>query len=290
MPDFKQLEKIKKIAIKAIFSDDFLVDRLVLKGGNCIDLAYKLSNRSSIDIDFSMETDFSQDELNEFTDMLQKKFPQYFNEGGYYPFDIKITNRPKLNPKDHKWGGYQLTFKVISHKKYQEFNGGLNQIRKNAIALGKGDSRAFKIDISKFEYCQNKQSFDLDGVMIYIYSPTMTVFEKLRAICQKMAEYEYNPTRKDEPRARDFYDIYIVNEELAKINFKDSENREIITEIFKAKSVPLEFLSKVKEKREVHRDDFISVKATISIASMDYDFYFDYVLALIDELEGFWVI
>jgi predicted nucleotidyltransferase component of viral defense system len=37
---------------------------LVLKGGNAIDIAYDLSNRGSIDIDFSMDRDFTAAELN----------------------------------------------------------------------------------------------------------------------------------------------------------------------------------------------------------------------------------
>lgn len=36
--------------------DDLLMQGLVLKGGNALQLAYDITNRGSIDIDFSMET------------------------------------------------------------------------------------------------------------------------------------------------------------------------------------------------------------------------------------------
>ncbi len=39
---------------------------LVLKGGNALDLVYDISNRGSIDIDFSMESDFTEKEKKSF--------------------------------------------------------------------------------------------------------------------------------------------------------------------------------------------------------------------------------
>mgnify|MGYP001131491490 CR=1 FL=1 len=52
------LKQIKKYAIIAMFSDDDLMDMLVLKGGNVLDLIYGVAARSSIDIYLSMETEF----------------------------------------------------------------------------------------------------------------------------------------------------------------------------------------------------------------------------------------
>ncbi|OGI04842.1 MAG: hypothetical protein A2Y25_04235 [Candidatus Melainabacteria bacterium GWF2_37_15] len=282
------LEKIKKLSIRSLFSDDVLMERLVLKGGNCIDLAYKLSTRSSLDLDFSMETDFTQEEIDTFTDRIEFQFNNYFPQENLRTFDIKFSSRPMKPDKYNDWGGYRVTFKVIPVEKYQELQENKDKCRKQSLTLGKNDSKEFSIDISKFEYCQGKQSFDLDGVNIYIYSPLMTVFEKLRAICQKMKEYDLNSARKDQARSRDFYDIFIVNEELAQINFKDSQNRELLKEIFQIKKVPLHLLEIIKDKREVHRLDFESVKATITHTAESFDFYFDYVLEKVDELERFW--
>ncbi|GAH31066.1 unnamed protein product, partial [marine sediment metagenome] len=54
--DIKLLDKIKKISIIALVSDDDLMDKLVLKGGNAINLIFNLSSRASIDIEFKLIT------------------------------------------------------------------------------------------------------------------------------------------------------------------------------------------------------------------------------------------
>ncbi|HET6251016.1 MAG TPA: hypothetical protein VFE47_25225 [Tepidisphaeraceae bacterium] len=43
--DIERQQLIKKLVIIAMFSDDDLMDRLVLKGGNAIDLLYRVSAR-----------------------------------------------------------------------------------------------------------------------------------------------------------------------------------------------------------------------------------------------------
>ncbi len=53
------LERIKKLVVIAMFSDDELMERLVLKGGNALDLIHRISTRASLDLDFSMERDFA---------------------------------------------------------------------------------------------------------------------------------------------------------------------------------------------------------------------------------------
>ena len=44
--DQKSFEKIKKITLKAMYSDDDLMETLVLKGGNAIDLIYGVSSEA----------------------------------------------------------------------------------------------------------------------------------------------------------------------------------------------------------------------------------------------------
>jgi hypothetical protein len=41
------LEKIKRLTVVSMFSDDELEDDLVLKGGNAMDLVHRLSSRAS---------------------------------------------------------------------------------------------------------------------------------------------------------------------------------------------------------------------------------------------------
>jgi predicted nucleotidyltransferase component of viral defense system len=57
------LEKLKKLTIIAMVSDDYLMEKLVLKGGNALDIFYGISPRASLDLDFSMPDDFKDDEL-----------------------------------------------------------------------------------------------------------------------------------------------------------------------------------------------------------------------------------
>jgi predicted nucleotidyltransferase component of viral defense system len=49
---------VRRVVITAMFSDDLLSAHLVLKGGNALNLVYGLSNRTSLDLDFSMDSDF----------------------------------------------------------------------------------------------------------------------------------------------------------------------------------------------------------------------------------------
>jgi len=56
--DLKLLETIKITAIQALVSDDDLMDRLILKGGNALDLVHKIAERASFDLDFSMKGSF----------------------------------------------------------------------------------------------------------------------------------------------------------------------------------------------------------------------------------------
>lgn len=58
-----KLKEIRKLVIISLFSDDDLMDIFVLKGGNALDIAHDINSRASVDIDISIESDFSQDEL-----------------------------------------------------------------------------------------------------------------------------------------------------------------------------------------------------------------------------------
>jgi predicted nucleotidyltransferase component of viral defense system len=57
------LLEIRKTIITAVESDDMLVDRLVLKGGNALEIVHRIGNRASLDLDYSMEGDFDNPEI-----------------------------------------------------------------------------------------------------------------------------------------------------------------------------------------------------------------------------------
>lgn len=59
----ERIQRIKRLVVIAMFSDDELMERFVLKGGNAIDLAYQLGWRASVDIDLSMADDFRPEDI-----------------------------------------------------------------------------------------------------------------------------------------------------------------------------------------------------------------------------------
>ena len=52
------LEEVRRRVLIAIFSDDVLMDELVLKGGNALALIYKIGLRASVDLDFYLQKAF----------------------------------------------------------------------------------------------------------------------------------------------------------------------------------------------------------------------------------------
>ncbi len=167
------------------------MDTLVLKGGNALDIIYKIASRSSIDLDFSMEQDFDCHET--FFNRIKNSLEQSFCENGYHVFDLTITTRPRESKPDMPdfWGGYDVNFKIIDHITFEGMQESLDDLRRNATVVGMGNKKKFSIQISKREYCNHKREFDLEGYTIFVYSPEMIVFEKLRSICQQMKEYKY---------------------------------------------------------------------------------------------------
>ena len=209
--DFEKIDQIKRLVIIALFSDDYLMDNLVLKGGNAIDLIYKISSRSSFDLDFSISGQFGKNQIYEIEQRIENTLKETFKESGYKVFDLNFKEKPKNLPESlvDFWGGYSLDFKFIENDKFEKFKNNLEALRRNAITLG--SSTKCEIDISKFEYCDSKQSKDLEGYTIYVYSPDMIVFEKLRSICQQMPEYKsIVPSTHTKARAKDFFDIYTI--------------------------------------------------------------------------------
>jgi len=277
-----QLERIKKLSIIAMFSDDDLMDILVLKGGNAIDIVYGIASRSSLDLDFSIATEFNQVEISSIKSKFEKALNRVFDEAGYRVFDIKFGERPEDSGPDvpHFWGGYRLEFKLIEKTKYAELENDVQRLRLSSVDVGPGTRKTYRIEISKWEFCNRKHAAKLDDYTVYVYTPTMIVFEKLRAICQQMPEYSIFLGKSYETaRARDFFDIHTVVEHF-NINLTTSENLNLLKNIFKAKEVPVNLIGNIKEFREYHRPDFIAVENTVkrNIRIKDFDYYFDYVL------------
>lgn len=283
-----RLEEIRKIGIIAMFSDDDLMEMIVLKGGSAISFFYSAYSRASTDLDFSLCDDFDKEKLHVIEEKIRKVLEITFQEHGYFLFDFKFYEKPKVRKEGlvDFWGGYKVEFKLIEKERLKEFDGDYKKMRKSAMVLGSGAKKPFTIDISKHEFCGARTEQKLDGFTIYVYTPEMLVIEKMRAICQQMPEYHYGTKS---PRAKDFFDIYILME-FCKIDLLQKVNLELFKLIFEIKDVPLTLIEKIPEYREFHAKDFVSVPATIysGFDLKDFDFYFDYVVEKISGLKILW--
>jgi hypothetical protein len=280
------LDELRRITITAIFSDDLLSEILVLKGGNALALIYGVSTRTSLDLDFSMNSDFPN--VAEARERIFKAIRNRFDAMGLVVFDEKLEPKPRLSGEDIKpwWGGYELKFKIIEREKYEALKARPDKLRIDALVIGMNQDRTFTADLSKFEYTEGKVEHELDYYTIYVYTPEMIVIEKLRAICQQMPEYTHKGHRT--PRARDFHDIYSAVAKLG-IDLASKQNLELARHIFDAKQVPLSLLPKIREHREFHRPDWPAVRDSVVGTIEGFDFHFDFVLDQVERLESLWM-
>jgi len=276
-----------------LFSDDDLMDTLVLKGGNALDIIHGIAGRSSLDLDFSMQGQFEERDLDAVQRKVARGLETTFRERGYEAFDVKLAPRPlRMTPDMAEfWGGYRVEFKLMEASRFAGLAGDSERLRKNAIEAGPGHMRRFLVDISSHEYCENKQEAQIDGLTVYVYTPVMIAAEKLRAICQQMPEYRRTvKSSSGAARARDFFDIYIVMTRCP-VDLSSDDNGELLRNMFLAKKVPLRLLGEIENHREFHRQDFAAVEATVeaSVQLRDFDFYFDFVVNACKSLEALWV-
>ncbi len=281
------LETIKKTTIISLFSDDDLLDLLVLKGGNAMDIVHKVSSRASVDIDLSVDKNFDYDTVRP---KVETAIRNGFAEKGYLAFDIKMTIKPGKMPDELAsfWGGYLVEFKLISLTRAAEVDH-LDTMRREAIQLGEGTR--FTIDISRHEYTEDKQPHDLDGYTIYVYSPEMIVCEKLRAICQQMETYAEIIKRKGlgNQRARDFIDIEVLVKKF-NIDLGSARARHLVEQMFTIKRVPLTLLGEIPETRGFHALGYLEVRAAMKpgIEVHPFDYYFDFVVEHLRKLKPLW--
>lgn len=290
--DLERIERVKTLAIIAMFSDDYLMERLVLKGGNAMDIVHKVSARASMDLDFSIAGEFSGEELGSIEERVQRVLSDTFREAGFEVFDVKFLEKPQTVTPDMAdfWGGYVINFKIIETEKHEQLAGDMDSLRRQAAVVGWNRRRTLTIQISKFEYCQPKQQALLEGYSIFVYSPEMIALEKLRTICQQIPDYrESVKSRSRTARARDFVDIYVLIEHY-RIDVTTPSNTDLLKRIFNAKRVPLMLLGEIEEYREYHRPDFAAVRDTVKPGTtlQDFDFYFDYVVSLCGALKSLW--
>ena len=278
-------QAVRRVAITALFSDDVLFDKVVLKGGNALNLALGISERTSLDLDFSIENDF--DNLEDIEKRISAALDRRFNAAGLVVFDFKFEKKPSV-PREGaspRWGGYMISFKLMERAKYEWLSGNIDAIRRDSLVIGPNQQRIFTIDLSKCEYVRGKQKVELDDYSVFVYSAEMIAIEKLRAVCQQMPEYTLN--RNPSPRARDFFDIHLIVSKTG-VKLTSVENLELARQIFAAKEVPTALLAKIEGFREFHRPDWESVRTSTTGTLQTFDYYFDFVVRLVASMKSLW--
>lgn len=281
------LDRIKQLAIIGMFADDELAEALVLKGGNAIDVVYKISARASVDVDFSAAGEFPGGP-EWLKGKVQAALVKTYRDEKIHAFDFRVEKKPGQLSDDLKgfWGGYQIEFKLIPAEKYERLRNDLEALRRNAINLGQGTK--FSIDVSCFEFLAGKVPHEIDGYQVFVYSPEMIVIEKLRAICQQMEAYSpiVKRGRAVASRARDFVDIHLVVTEFH-IDLASARNKELLANIFNAKRVPVSFMDEIASTKALHEASFQAVRDTVKSGQslQSFDFYFDFVLDQVAKLQ-----
>jgi hypothetical protein len=266
-----------------MFSDDVLMNTLVLKGGNALTIAHKLESRTSIDVDLSMPNDF--DDIEDTEHRLSHALTDRFESNGLAVFDFKLRRKPEneVPGLDPRWGGYTLEFKLTEREQFVSLRDDKDALRRGATIVGPNQQRVFRVDISKHEFCEPKTSVEVDDYTVFVYTLPMIAIEKLPAICQQLPEYLKRGYQT--PRARDFLDIHNILKDRA-IELTEADNLVLFAPIFEAKNVPLALLFKIQTQREFHRADWDSVVAAAAQRLEPFDYYFDFTLRLIDELKA----
>ena len=117
------LQWLKREVILALFADNALMQQLVLKGGNLLDLVYGISTRPSRDIDLAILGEVA--DLDCFRRTIDNALNKWFGPKGYVVFDVNIREEPKNLTEEFRafWGGYKVDFKIIDAKTYQKLAG-----------------------------------------------------------------------------------------------------------------------------------------------------------------------
>ncbi len=275
------IDRIKRLTLRALVSDEFLMKGLVLKGGNALSIAYNIQDRGSVDIDFSIENDFTDEELAMIKNQLEYLLNKEFSKESLKVFDIKFKDKPKQT-KVKQWKGYEILFKIIPIEQYAEGEDRDNRMK--AISIKPDHSKSFTVDISSYEYVASSKLKDLDGTILRVYTPEMIVIEKLRALCQSIPEYQkIVSSARLKGRSRDFYDIWNVCQYF-NLDFGTDENKQLMEDIFGSKLVPVNYLHLIPKYKDLQSADWVNVIDTVNADLENFDFYYDFTISVINSL------
>lgn len=278
------LTTLRKRILTAVASDDVLVELLVLKGGNALELIHRIGDRASLDLDFSMKGDV--EDSADLERRLKRGVEDRLDAAGYVVFDWKFGPRPtNTSGKDARWGGYRAEFKLIERDTFRDMGGDIEALRRNAQVIGSHQERTFVIDISKFEFCNGSVLADVDHFECHVYTPAMIAAEKLRAICQQMPEYLQR--KHGAPRPRDFYDIHAI---ATIANVRLGDHIDLVRDMFEAKDVPHALIPLIGRGSELefHRQQWEAVVQSVRGEVREFEFYFEFVVRETQSLEPLW--
>ena len=88
-----------------------------------------------MDLDFSMPGDLDVPTVEP---RIERALRETFADRGYTAFDVHLENKPrKLKPDlESFWGGYKVSFKLISSERAAQIGDDLEVMRREAIVLG----------------------------------------------------------------------------------------------------------------------------------------------------------
>lgn len=278
------LSGIRKEIIAAVASDPGLREQLILKGGNALALVHGVGMRASLDIDYSMSDDL--DNPDEFASMLLRALEGRFSQSGITVFDFDFQRRPRQTLANRTWGGYNATFKLVESSAVST---DVRKMRNDALTVSGHPqaSRAFRIEISKFEFCDDQDQVAVDDdTVCRVYTRDLVAAEKLRALCQQMTEY--GQRRHPTPRARDFYDIHALLTE-GGVDFGHPDLHALVAATFDQKHVPLRLIGILADYCDFHEEDWPQVLNAIPARKpREFGYYADFVVAETRKLEPLW--
>lgn len=274
----------RKLILKAVCSDDKLHDLLVLKGGNALSMIYKVGNRSSLDLDFSITADF--DNIDEISSRIENSLNQYFSKNDIHIFDYSFKKKPEKTDNDW-WGGYRAEFKLIPVTQAVELGYNHTLLQKQALTIDPGSQRRiYSIEISKFEYVENPEYKKFEGIDIKVYPPLLLAAEKLRALLQQHNSYTQISRETKRSRGRDLYDIWAICDFFA---LKLDSHLETVHAVFNAKKVDMSLLDDLDSVKGLHAETWADVENSVDVELDSYDFYFDYVNKIAKTLYSCWI-
>lgn len=274
-------DEIRLTVIKAIFSTPQLEDILTLKGGNAMKLQ-GLTDRESQDLDFSIKENIRLSKEQDgplFLNRLQNEFNQLGYQVVSFKFEEKPSTKKEWTPPF--WGGYKIDFSILKEEVFSNLSEAqLKNINAFAESIEDGKKK-IQIDLSFDEYTDPRIKETIDDIDVYLYSPLMIIYEKIRASCQQLPEYTVGMNKK---RARDLFDIYTILTNIKHIDLYDEvlnpDNLYIIDKMFSIKNVSIELIPKIETIKEELRDDYLNkvipqVPGDQSTPDFDYLFEFN---------------